>query len=65
MASAAAIQRANRAKERMLAAEHALREYIERPDRTFTPNELRQHRTLATRLSKAIHEYMEAMKNAR
>ncbi len=65
MASAAAIQKANRVKERMLAAERALREFIERPDRRFTADELRQHRKLADRLSEAISEYMEAMKNAR
>ncbi len=62
MPSVGAIQRANRAKERMLAAERALREFIERPDRKFTPDELQRHRQLADRLSDAINEYTKAMK---
>jgi E3 ubiquitin-protein ligase DOA10 len=65
MPGASAIQKANRAKERMFAAERALREFIERHDRTFTPNELRQQRTLATLHLKAINEYMQAMNKAR
>jgi len=47
------------AREKMLAAEHALRQFIERPDRKFTPEELKEHRQLADRLAAANDEFVQ------
>ncbi len=54
-------ERITTTKQRMDDAERALRDFVERPDRTGSIQEIRQHRELAERLTRAIEEHLEAL----
>ena len=54
-------ERLNITKQRMNEAERMLRDFIERSNRTFSVEELRQHGELAERLTQVIREHLEAL----
>ncbi len=64
MARLEAVEKVNRARQRMLIAEEKLRAFLENPNRQYTDVELEQRKRLANELRQAMDQYLESLLEA-
>lgn len=64
MASLEAVEKVNRARQRMLIAEQELRAFLENPNRQYTDEEVEQRKRLANELRQSMDQYLESLLEA-